>query len=230
MSMGISTSLKRVYQVSFLLSVLVFINILFGPLVRATGSGLACPDWPLCHGKVLPPAEFRIYMEVGHRFYSGIISLLFLYLSFLVFKDAHLRGLYGRLVFFAGIVIIIQIMLGALTVTKLLDPKTVNMHLLNAVVFLALLSIITLKSKNVMQDADNISKRQIYQPLRVLLFFSSILIFIQLYMGGRVSSHYAGLACLEWPTCNRGVWFPSFSGPVGYQVQHRLMAYFSSWY
>jgi heme a synthase len=225
MSMDISINSKRIYRISFLLSVLVFINILFGPLVRATGSGLACPDWPLCHGKVLPPAEFRIYMEVGHRFYSGIISLLFLYLGFLVFKDKEQRTLYAGLTFSAGVVIILQILLGALTVTKLLDPKTVNMHLLNAVIFLTLLSLITLKSKNMTQNNFNPSKRQFYQPLGVLLFFSSLLIFIQLYMGGRVSSHYAGLACLEWPTCNTGVWFPSLAGPVGYQIQHRLMAY-----
>jgi cytochrome c oxidase assembly protein subunit 15 len=216
----------KVYKISLFLSILVWINILFGPLVRATGSGLACPDWPLCYGKVLPPAEFRIYMEVGHRFYSGIISLFFLYLVIIVFKENELRKKYAIKTVLAVIVLIFQIALGALTVTMLLDSKTVNMHLLNAVIFLTILSSICIQAK---KETENIqplfSKSILHQPILVLLVFTGIMVFVQLYMGGRVSSNYAGLACLEWPTCNKGVWFPSFAGPVGYQIQHRLMAY-----
>ena len=77
-------SISNIYKLAFLLSVLIFINILFGPLVRATDSGLACPDWPLCHGKVIPPPEFRIWMEVGHRIYSAILGFVILALAILV--------------------------------------------------------------------------------------------------------------------------------------------------
>jgi cytochrome c oxidase assembly protein subunit 15 len=47
----------------------------------------------------------------------------------------------------------------------------------------------------------------------------------QLGIGGLVSSQYAGMACPEWPTCNGGVWWPSWGGGVGIHLLHRLTAY-----
>jgi heme A synthase len=51
------------------------------------------------------------------------------------------------------------------------------------------------------------------------------LLLIQLGLGGLVSSHYAGMACPEWPTCNGGVWFPAWGGAVGLHLFHRITAY-----
>lgn len=203
-------------------------NILFGPLVRATNSGLACPDWPLCYGKVIPPPQFTIYMEVGHRIYSGILSILLLYIVVFIFTKLELRKNFSLLGFLSILIIGIQIALGALTVTKLLDPTTVNLHLLNAVLLLTIIVTITVKSKFLLEGAyfksglfNNWFQHKIYW----LLGLSVILVYFQLYMGGRVSSHYAGLACLDWPTCN-GFWFPPLKGSVGYQMEHRYIAYF----
>lgn len=126
---------KKIYRITFLLSILIFLNILFGPLVRATDSGLGCPDWPLCYGKVVPPPKLTAYMEVGHRFYSGIISLLFAYILFFIFSHKILRNKFGIMAGLSFLALISQIILGALTVTRLLDPTTVNLHLLNAVLF-----------------------------------------------------------------------------------------------
>lgn len=218
---------KTLYKTGFVLSILIFINILFGPLVRATNSGLACPDWPLCHGKVIPPAEFRIYMEVGHRFYSGIISLVFLFLLGMIFSKKPLRTHFSILAFASLTALISQITLGALTVTKLLDPSTVNFHLLNAVIFFMFIITITLKARNLYNSPNanfNLLEKKDFGLFALSILV--VLVFAQLFMGGKVSSHYAGLACTEWPTCNKGIWFPSFSGPLGYQIQHRLMAYF----
>jgi cytochrome c oxidase assembly protein subunit 15 len=53
----------------------------------------------------------------------------------------------------------------------------------------------------------------------------AVLIPAQLALGGLIASSYAGLACGTWPTCDGVTWFPTFGGPVGLQVQHRLMAY-----
>ena len=138
-------SISTIYRLAFLLSVLIFINILFGPLVRATDSGLACPDWPLCYGKVIPPPEFRIWMEVGHRIYSGLLGFVILALSILIFKDSELRKRFGLLAVTSLVVLVNQVILGKLTVTLLLDPGTVNMHLLNAVLLFTLIVSITAK-------------------------------------------------------------------------------------
>lgn len=219
---------QKLYKLSLALSIIIFLNILFGPLVRATNSGLACPDWPLCFGKVVPPPEFTIYMEVGHRIYSALLSVLLLYTVVFIFVKSELRKYFGILGFLSILVIIIQITLGALTVTKLLDPTTVNLHLLNAVLLLTIIVTITVKAKFMRDNKEfmpgffsNWFQNKVYW----LLGLSVLFVYFQLYMGGRVSSHYAGLVCPDWPTCN-GVWFPPMKGPVGYQMEHRFVAYF----
>lgn len=222
--------LLKLFRISFILGILIFLNILFGPLVRATDSGLACPDWPLCYGKVIPPPEFRIWMEVGHRFYSGIISLLLLYEVLYVFRTESLREKFGGLAVSSIVVVVVQIILGALTVTKLLHPTTVNLHLLNAVLFLLVTVNISLKSHvSLLSKNDELALfgwGDIFSLKGLLLFFTFFFTYFQLYLGGRVSSHYAGLACPDWPTCN-GLWFPPLLDEIiRFHVEHRYMAYF----
>jgi len=221
-------SISTVYRLAFLLSILIFINILFGPLVRATDSGLACPDWPLCYGKVIPPPEFRIWMEVGHRIYSGLLGFVILGLSIVIFKNSELRKRFGLLAVTALVVLVNQVILGKLTVTKLLDPGTVNMHLLNAVLLFTLIVSITAKANYILKSETElvsfIQWNQIFTTRNLLLTITVILIFFQLFMGGRVSSNYAGLACPDWPTCH-GSWFPKMEGLVRIQMEHRFVAY-----
>ncbi len=210
---------ENLKKISLTISILIFINILFGPLVRATDSGLACPDWPLCFGKVLPPPEFRIWMEVGHRYYSMILGFLILGQCIYIFKNLELRKNFGILAIFSILVLILQVFLGKLTVTLLLNPTTVNSHLLNAVILFSTIITIHLKTyPNINFKFMNILKNKF---LGVIL----ISIFIQLIFGGIVSSNYAGLACEDFPTCN-GEYFPDLIGPVKIQMIHRFMAYF----
>ena len=221
-------SISVVYKLAFLLSVLIFINILFGPLVRATDSGLACPDWPLCHGKVIPPPEFRIWMEVGHRIYSGLLGFVILALAIIIFKNSELRSRFGLSAFTALVVLVNQVILGKLTVTKLLDPGTVNMYLLNAVFLFTLIVSITAKAnfilKTGLEEIRLVNWLAVFNSKNLLISLTVFLVYFQLFMGGRVSSNYAGLACSDWPTC-KGQWFPAMEGLVQIQMEHRFVAY-----
>ena len=60
---------------------------------------------------------------------------------------------------------------------------------------------------------------------KILVFSGSGLLLVQMIVGGLVSSNHAGVACLQWPTCQGDVWFPTFSGLIGLHVFHRLIAY-----
>ena len=53
----------------------VYLLMVLGGLVTSTGSGLACPDWPLCYGSVAPPLKVDIWLEWGHRLLGGIAGL-----------------------------------------------------------------------------------------------------------------------------------------------------------
>ncbi len=212
---------------NFYLCILIILNIFFGPAVRATSSGLACPDWPLCYGKVIPPFDFRIWMEVGHRIYSGIIGFVFLFLFFIALKNKPIRKNFLSLYFTALLFLINQVVLGMLTVTKLLDPTIVNFHYLNAILFLTVIATTSIKAfmyQDLKISQLKVTPTDFFQLNKMIFLFGILLIFLQLFLGGRVSSHYAGLACPDFPACN-GIFFPKSEGLIKYQMEHRYGAY-----
>ena len=66
-----------IYKIVALLSLVVsFIQITLGGFVRASESGLGCPDWPLCHGQIIPPIEFHTLIEYSHRLNGSVLGIL----------------------------------------------------------------------------------------------------------------------------------------------------------
>ena len=66
-----------IYKIVALLSLVVsFIQITLGGFVRVSESGLGCPDWPLCHGQIIPPMEFHTLIEYSHRLNGSVLGIL----------------------------------------------------------------------------------------------------------------------------------------------------------
>jgi cytochrome c oxidase assembly protein subunit 15 len=150
-------------------------------------------------------------------------------ITIIIFKNSELRSRFGLSAFTAFVVLVNQVILGKLTVTKLLDPGTVNMHLLNAVFLFTLIVSITAKAnyilKTGLEEIRLVNWLAVFNSKNLLISLTVFLVYFQLFMGGRVSSNYAGLACPDWPTCH-GKWFPEMEGLVRIQMEHRIMAYF----
>ncbi|MGH2610828.1 MAG: COX15/CtaA family protein, partial [Tepidiformaceae bacterium] len=110
--------------------------IAVGVLVRATGSGLGCPDWPLCHGGAVPPNDDKAIIEYSHRFVASAVGLLVIATA--VFAWRHYR--HAPVVFWAAVLAVplvgFQGLLGAITVVRELPPEVVATHLLTAMVIL----------------------------------------------------------------------------------------------
>jgi len=192
--------------------------IVLGALVRAHEAGLACPDWPLCFGEVVPQFDLQIAFEWTHRAVAGAISLAFLGLAIATLR--HPVGERARpYLFAAGALLALQILLGALTVWQLLAAWTVTSHLVvgNSFNVGLLLVALTLSGR---RDAPAVT-----HGVRALLALTAVLLGVQIVLGGLVSSTFAGMACPEWPTCNGGQWFPTWSGSVGLHSFHRLNGY-----
>lgn len=198
---------------------ITWLLLIFGSTVRVHGAGLACPDWPLCFGQVVPEFNFQVFLEWGHRQLAGIIGVVFLAFSAPILYRPALRREFGWHVVVLGSVLASQIVLGGLTVLKLLAYWSVTLHLLFGNAFMALLIALSARL-----PAPGRAE-PVPAHARALGLILALMVGIQLALGGLVSSNYAGLACTEWPTCNGGVWFPTFTGIVGLQLWHRLGAY-----
>ena len=74
-------NLSRLSRGFAVLAALTFCLIVVGALVRANGAGLACPDWPLCFGEVIPQFDLKVAFEWGHRVFASFVSLGLLVLS-----------------------------------------------------------------------------------------------------------------------------------------------------
>lgn len=132
-----------------------YATIVLGGYVSSIGAGLACPDWPTCHGKLIPPlAEPGVAVEYFHRlaaFLTGIFTL-----GILILAWAFYRG-NVRLVSVttAGFALLgVQVLLGMITITSLLNPLVVTAHLAVATAFLAVMTVATLVAFRSTRNVD----------------------------------------------------------------------------
>ena len=199
---------------------LAFIVIVLGAYTRLSDAGLGCPDWPGCYGVLLgvpdteadiaqANSEFERAVEVGkawkemiHRYFAGTLGILVLIIALILFrKDAagQRHIIFG--VVLAGL-LIFQALLGMWTVTWQLKPIAVMGHLLGGFAVFTLLGWQWLRTLSFPQ-LENIRLPSGLLSLAVL----AILILIgQIALGGWVSSNYAALACVDFPTCQKQWW------------------------
>jgi heme a synthase len=206
-----------------LLAAITWALIVLGALVRAHGAGLACPDWPLCFGEFVPAFDLRVAFEYSHRLLAGSVTLCFIGLALVAWRRTRAGDPIRRRLALAAALLALQIVLGALTVWHLLAYWTVTSHLLVGNSFAATFAWTALELREralgeaALPPAAAGERRALAAVLALLV--------LQLALGGLVSSRYAGLACPEWPTCNGGLWFPTWGGTVGLHLLHRTNGY-----
>jgi cytochrome c oxidase assembly protein subunit 15 len=215
-----SLSLARGFAV---LAGLTFCLIVVGALVRANDAGLACPDWPLCKGELVPTFDLRVAYEWGHRLFAGMISLGLMALSWVGLRSASLRDRLKPRLILLWAMLVTQAVFGGLTVLLLLAPWTVSVHLLLGNGFcLALLWV----SRDLYESFGTKREPATLAPrVAALAAIVAVCLALQILLGGLVSSHYAGLACTTFPTCNGESIVPTLDGLIGLHVLHRLNGY-----
>lgn len=203
-------------------TLVMFGLIVVGSVVRTTGSGLACPDWPLCNGKLFPTESFNVFIEWFHRLLALLVSLLLFATAGWIWARRETRARLGGLAALSVALLFGQVLLGALTVWKLLHPAVVSSHLAMA---LLLFSTVVAITQVAFAEADA-ETAGAARPAGLLpsLSLATAMIYGQAVLGGVVSTSHAGLACPDWPTCH-GSWFPPLKGGVGLQMLHRWGGY-----
>jgi protoheme IX farnesyltransferase len=199
--------------------VLSFLVVVWGGVVRVTGSGLGCPDWPLCHGQFLPGLDTATRIEWFHRFIAiaGGLSLATLGLVTIARHRADHRVL--ALVVAAGVLYVLQAVLGGIVVLLELPDTWVTAHLANAEILLAVLTVLAVEI-----HWPALAARAQGAPWTALVFAAAVGTFVLMLTGAYVRGADASTACTTWPLCDGGA-FPTFGAPAVHMA-HRWVAGF----
>ena len=218
-------SVARRLQVLTLLTLfLTFDLVLFGAFTRLTDSGLGCPDWPGCYGSVSPvgassaiaaaqeamptgPVTFsKAWIEMIHRYLATAVGVLILVLASVSWVERRRLNVSFGWPLVTLFWVCLQGAFGALTVTMKLFPAIVTLHLLGGMVLLALLRAQAVSYE--LTAPHSMSRVPLNERTRFVLGLVYALLWMQIALGGWVSTNYAVLACGDFPTCQGGWWPP----------------------
>jgi heme A synthase len=185
--------------------------LLLGSVVHATGSSLACPDWPTCYGTLMPEMEGGVFWEHLHRLVAGGLVLMFVLATWLIRREAPERTALTRLSVAGVVLLLIQAVFGGLTVLLRLPPAVSTTHLLLALIFLSIAVVLAAATATDGGAAgiDEPTRR----TMRVWGATGVALVLAQSLLGGTVRHVGAGLACPDVPLC-LGEWVPPLTNSL----------------
>ena len=194
--------------------------VTIGVIVRATGSGLGCPDWPFCYGQPLPPADDpKAWIEWIHRTVAALIGLEILGLALLAVRDHRRRGsiLWPTL----GTVALVgfQAWLGRETVRLGNSGESVTAHLAAALLLVGLLVYLSVRAGHPAQLAD----RGASQRFTLLSAFGAAVTFALLLFGSNVTATDSALVFPDWPLMGGSV-APPLTDLTAAHILHRWVA------
>lgn len=217
---------RRFAVFAFVTAFFAYALIVFGGVVRITGSGMGCgDDWPLCNGRLIPPLDFETAIEYGHRLAALLVSGLVAAQAIYAFRHRRAlssgRGILG-LAAAALVLLVVQVLVGAVTVWLELPTATVVLHLIVASALLGVLLIAGLQARAEARPTFQAGGAQAGYPRWAVS--TAALGFVLIFFGGLVANAGAGPLCQGFPLCN-GQLFPEGGGLVQLHWTHRLLAY-----
>jgi heme A synthase len=196
-----------------------FALAILGSWIRINGAGMTCPDWPLCHGAVVPVLSGGVVLEWSHRMVAGLEGVLLL--GAIVTGWRARREIAGVATILAALIalFVVQVLLGAATVALSNSPWSVVLHWGTAMLLLGTLTALAIVAW--VRPAPGRTIRQ--NALYPLLGLTAAIAFVVMCAGAYVSSSGAGLACSTLPACDLGSW-TGVTPAENAQMTHRLLA------
>jgi heme A synthase len=215
------SSQRRFQTLAWISAGATYLLIVFGSIVRITGSGMGCgDDWPLCNGHLFPPLDdLATVIEWGHRQLAALVSMLVLataayawWLRQSAVRDARYAP--STAAYWAAGLLIVQVLLGAVTVKLELPHWTVILHLITAMMLLGALLLSAVGYRRSAADSPRLTADRV----------ALLLGFLVVLLGGMTAKMGAAGACTGFPLCNGQLW-PTGGGLQHLHWIHRLTAY-----
>lgn len=197
--------------------------IFIGGLVTSTGSALAVPDWPLAFGKLIPPLRGGIRFEWGHRVAAGTVSIMTAVLALWTWYVEPRRWV--RMMALAAFgLIIVQAILGGITVLLLLPLPIAVAHALTAQAFFCLIVAIAIFTNPRFDAYPHLEEGHASPRLPVLAAITTAIIYVQILIGAVMRHLGAGLAIPDFPTSFGHLAPPFISVGIDVNFAHRCGA------
>ncbi|MBI2872840.1 MAG: protoheme IX farnesyltransferase [Chloroflexi bacterium] len=196
--------LKRLYvPTAWAVLASALLAIIVGGVVRVTGSGLGCPDWPLCHGRIIPPADLGAWLEYSHRVAAAATGVLTVLLAMAAFSRYRWGDKILYLVLAAPALLLLQVALGALNVLWELPPPVGLVHTGVAMAFVGLLAVVAVSTAGPVKWQAAIAQGPRATTYRWVMVGLGLATFLLILSGAYATRTNASLACLGYPLCGR---------------------------
>jgi heme A synthase len=177
-----------------LTGVLTYFLVVLGSTVRVTESGMGCPGWPLCYGQLGPVDNFHSILEQSHRYLVTLVTVLAVLTALAAWRFARARPSVLVPAVVALVIIVIQIILGAVTVITHNAPFTVALHLIAAMILLGVVWVTAVASLVGRRPAAR-------RRLTLWGWWAVGATFLVMISGSLVVDGGATFACPSWPGC-----------------------------
>jgi heme A synthase len=191
-----------------------YLQIALGGVVRVTGSGLGCPDWPLCHGRPYPPANLNSIIEYSHRAVgsvTGVLIIATVVIAWVVFRKR--RPLVAWLASASLIGVVGEGILGGIVVAKELSPWLVVVHLGLAMMIIGFLVAAAIAAMPASSGVPDLNFRR-------LAIVVTAATYVMMLTGSTVVASGADDSCHSWPLCGGGFAL-DFTGANAFTMLHR---------
>ncbi|MFN8521442.1 MAG: heme o synthase, partial [Chloroflexota bacterium] len=188
--------MSRYQKIAILAVLSTFVMVVIGVIVRSTGSGMGCPDWPLCHGQVIPPAgDSAAWLESIHRWWGVVIGFVMLALLIEALRSQRRTRAIVVGSVAAFLLTGFQAWLGMITVAHNNSGESVTAHLATAMVLLAVTIFLFVRAGY----PEHLPRGGSSQRVTLQLAFAAITVYALLLFGSHVTALDATLAFPDWP-------------------------------
>lgn len=207
--------MKLLRRIAWVTVAFTYFLISLGGTVRVNNAGLSCPDWPLCYGKVFAFPDIGALLEEAHRYTASIVSFLIVVLaiSALIWARKERQVLIPALI--TPVLLVVQIVLGGLTVLWKLPPTIITAHLGTALAIFAMVITVAVMSgkqnpRHQIRTKEDLEKTR---KFTLLAMINALFVYGLMLSGSYVVGSGATLACSGWPLCGN---------PPGWAVTYHL--------